>query len=90
MGLSWQVYRSGLPFPPPRDLPDPGIEPTSLTSPALVTEIFMSFSFKPPLLGGISGYIQPHVILSNTGLTLKYYEKHLVHIEKSLSKTSCQ
>ena len=35
MGLSWQVYRSGLPFPPPRDLPHPGIEPVSLISPAL-------------------------------------------------------
>ena len=25
-----QEYWSGLPFPPPRDLPNPGIEPTSL------------------------------------------------------------
>ena len=28
-GLSRQEYRSGLPFPPPGDLPDPGIEATS-------------------------------------------------------------
>ena len=28
-----QEYWSGLPFPPLRDLPDPGIEPLSLTSP---------------------------------------------------------
>ena len=28
-GLSWQEYWSGLPFPPPGDLPDPGIEPAS-------------------------------------------------------------
>ena len=28
-GFSWQEYWSGLPFPPSRDLPDPGIEPTS-------------------------------------------------------------
>ena len=27
-------YWSGLPGPPPRDLSDPGTEPTSLTSPA--------------------------------------------------------
>ena len=33
--FSRQEYRSGLPCPPPRDLPNPGIEPTSLTSPAL-------------------------------------------------------
>ena len=29
MGLSWQEYWSGLPFPPPGDLPDPGNEPAS-------------------------------------------------------------
>ena len=28
-------YRSGLPFPTPGDLPNPGIEPVSLMSPAL-------------------------------------------------------
>ena len=31
MGFSRQEYRSGLPFPPPGDLPDPGIEPGSPT-----------------------------------------------------------
>ena len=29
MGFSRQEYRSGLPFPSPGDLPDPGIEPES-------------------------------------------------------------
>ena len=29
MGFSKQEYWSGLPFPSPRDLPDPGIEPRS-------------------------------------------------------------
>ena len=28
-GLSWQEFWSGLPFPLPKDLPDPGIEPAS-------------------------------------------------------------
>ena len=32
MGFSRQKYRSGLPFPPPGDLPDPGVEPASFTS----------------------------------------------------------
>ena len=32
MGLSRQECCSGLPFPPPGDLPDPGIKPTSLIS----------------------------------------------------------
>ena len=35
MGFSRQEYWSGLPFFPPGDLPDPGIEPTSLMSLAL-------------------------------------------------------
>ena len=32
MGFSRQEYWSGLPFPSPGDLPDPGIEPLSLRS----------------------------------------------------------
>ena len=35
MGFSRQELWSGLPFPPTGDLLDPGIEPQSLTSPAL-------------------------------------------------------
>ena len=35
MGFSRQEYWSELPCPPSRDLPDPGIEPASLMSPAL-------------------------------------------------------
>ena len=32
MGFSRQEYWSGLPYPPPGDLPDPRIEPTSPVS----------------------------------------------------------
>ena len=35
MGFSRQDYWSGLPFPSPEDLPNPGIKPASLVSPAL-------------------------------------------------------
>ena len=35
MGFHRQEYRSGLPFPSPRDLPDPEMEPASLASPEL-------------------------------------------------------
>ena len=35
MGFFRQRYWSGLPCPPPRDLPNPGIKPVSLISPAL-------------------------------------------------------
>ena len=40
MGFSRQEYWSGLPFPPPGDLPDPGIEPVSLASPSLSGRFF--------------------------------------------------
>ena len=35
MGFFRQEYWSGLPFPPPADLPDPGMEPASYVSPVL-------------------------------------------------------
>ena len=35
MGFSRQEYWGGLPCPPPRNSPDPGIKPTSPVSPAL-------------------------------------------------------
>ena len=41
MGFFRQEYWSGLPCPSPEDLPDPGIEPTSLTSPELVGGFFI-------------------------------------------------
>ena len=40
MGFSRQEYWTGLQFPPPGDLPDPRIEPTSLASPALAGGFF--------------------------------------------------
>ena len=40
MGFSRQEYWSGLPFPTPGDLPNPGMEPMSLTSPAMAGEFF--------------------------------------------------
>ena len=40
MEFSRQEYWSGLPFPSPEDLLDLGIEPASLTSPALAGRFF--------------------------------------------------
>ena len=42
VGLSQQEYWSGLPFPFPGDLPDPGIEPMSPASPALIGRFFIA------------------------------------------------
>ena len=40
MGFSRQEYWSGLPCPPSGDLPNPGIKPVSLMSPALAGRFF--------------------------------------------------
>ena len=47
MGLPRQEYWSGLPFPSPGDLPDPGIEPRS---PALEADTLTSEPPGKPLL----------------------------------------
>ena len=39
-------YWSGLPFPPPGDLPNPGIEPESFMSPALAEFLTTSTTWK--------------------------------------------
>ena len=44
MEFSRQDYWNGLPFPTPGDLPDPGIEPTSLLSPSLADGFFFFFN----------------------------------------------
>ena len=41
MGFPRQEYWRGLPFPPSRDLLDPGIEPASLMSPAMAGAFFI-------------------------------------------------
>ena len=40
MEFSKQEYWSGLPFPTPGDLPNPGMEPASLVSPVLAGGFF--------------------------------------------------
>ena len=44
MGFPRQEYCSGLPCPPPGNLPDSGIDPASLTSPALAGGFFTANS----------------------------------------------
>ena len=46
MGFSRKEYWSGLPFLPPGDLPDSGIEPVSLTSPGLTGGFFTTSATK--------------------------------------------
>ena len=64
MGLSRQEYWSGLPCPPPGDLPDPGIEPESFMSPALVGRFFtVRATWEAPL----RSTVHPKPSTSDTG-----------------------
>ena len=49
MEFSRQEYWSGLPFPSPRELPDPGVGPTSLESPKLDGRFFYHWAWEAPL-----------------------------------------
>ena len=55
MRFSRQECWNGLPFPTPGVLPDPGIEPTSLLSPAMGGRFFTTApSGKPQVAAGTS------------------------------------
>ena len=60
MGLSQKEYWSGLPFPCPGGLPDPGIEPTSPASPALAGGFFTSEPPGKPKINKYWGYNVQH------------------------------
>ena len=72
MGFSRQEYWSGLPFPSPGDLPDPGIEPWSPTFQA------DALTSKPSGYLKKSSPIQGHVgFLLYLPKILKFYVLHL-------------
>ena len=54
MGFSRQEYWSGLPLPSLGDLPDQGIEPTSLVSPTWADEFFTTETPGKPHWGHMS------------------------------------
>ena len=59
--FSRQEYWSGLPFPPPGDLSNPGIEPVAPAAPALAGGFFTTESPGKPFLYDLWGklIIQP-------------------------------
>ena len=57
MEFSRQKYWSGLPFPSPGDLPDPGIKPTSLASPSLAGRFFTSWATRKPFVLFVHGEV---------------------------------
>ena len=54
MEFSRQEYWNGLSFPSPGDLPNPGIEPASVESPALAGRFFTTEPPGKPLLWTLS------------------------------------
>ena len=65
VGFSRQDYWSGLPFPPPGDLPNPGTECTSLTYPSLAGRVFLTNSATwEPLNKAIYIYIYDQLSLT--------------------------
>ena len=80
MEFSRQEYWSGLPFPPLGDLPDPGMEPVSLLSPALAGRFFTTSAtweapYTPPFYMrdlGSGGFWYLWIFISSTD-TLIYF-----------------
>ena len=63
MGFSRQEHWHGLPFPSPGDLPDPGIEPASLSSPALAAYCWHLLASPPSFIFQIQIIMTFHSLL---------------------------
>ena len=84
VGFSRQEYWSGLPFPTPGNLPDPGSQPASLVSPALVGKFFTTAlpgkqkikevnTFKNrKVLNGTQKTVKRQVVFIKRGLAFQY------------------
>ena len=87
--FSRQEYWSGLPCRPPRDLPNPGIKPTSLMSSALADGVF---TISTTWQGHKTGLVRPRFLKVTSYFRFKTYQKNLMFlpslknsIENSLS-----
>ena len=89
MGFSRQEYWSGLLCPPPGDLPDPGIEPASLTSPALARGFFTTSTTWEvngpiiPILGIYTGEIKTYVHIDTVHKNLKCSIHNHQHLDNN-------
>ena len=72
MAFSRQEYWSGLPFPTPGDLPNPGIESVS---PALTGEFFTTAPPGKPTVEYYSTIKKENAICSNMGEPRDYHTK---------------
>ena len=77
-GFSRQEYPSGLPCPPPGDLPKPRIKPTSLMTPALPGRFFTTWVLNPTVK---SQFSFSQIKFSQNSLKFGYHD--LVHYKFS-------
>ena len=75
IGLFRQEYWNWLPFPTPGDLPDPGIKPVFLASPALADGLYPVPPGKPHIF-----YIQIYIFFSGYFLYIMYITESLCYI----------
>ena len=73
MGFSRQEYQSGLPCPPPGDLPNPGIECTFLTSPAFADVFFTTSATWKAQLKNYFSSMWLEIILCKTSIPLNLF-----------------
>ena len=83
MGFSRQEYWSGLLCPPPRDFPNPGIEPGSLMSPALPEGFFTTSAIREALS------LCKFYLFFPAGLSLKVYVKERIHFRVFKEMGAC-
>ena len=85
MGFPRQKYHSGLPFPSPRDLPNPGIQPISFVSPALAGGFFCHWA------QGSIGHLSVHEIQHSrlSFLNRLYVGLYRCHALRKLPITFC-
>ena len=87
VGFSRQEYRNGLPFPLPGELPNSGIEPVSLMSPALAGRFFTtSESWGVPRIWANKMQILPAAVISSfqNGYCFKIIRIVHAYLEKTL------
>ena len=79
MRFSRQEYWSGLPCPPPGDLPDPGIETPSPTSAALAGGFFTtSTTWEAPQDGDETGDILKQITFWGLGTVLNIHRQYFI------------
>ena len=101
MRFPWQEYWSGLPFPTPVDLPNPGIEPASFLSPALTgrsftirVTFFSDFIFNPIFLGVVNiiqlptNHLSLHEAVPKSLSGCSYFRRKMEHLSDRINDSA--